>query len=164
MIERTKLFNTPLEAGLRSLGILEAVFPDSLRLGQLIALDHILVHSRDFDPDGPESLHPASPYRRAEPIVRRALVNNGLDLMVARGLIQRLPTKQGFAYSASEEASSFLAALQSSYWSQLLDRTRWTATEFGTLSEDRLSRLLRQRVDDWVAEFADLDGPASEAS
>jgi hypothetical protein len=164
MIERTHLFNTSLEAGLRSLGVLEAVFPDSLRLGQLIALDHILVHSRDFDPEGPASLHPASPYRRAEPVVRRALVNRGLDLMVTRGLIQRLPTREGFAYSASEEASSFLAALQSDYWRQLLDRTRWTADRFGRLPEDQLTTLLRERVDDWVAEFADLDSPASEAS
>ena len=95
MIERTYLFNTSLEAGLRSLGVLEAVFPASLRLGQLIALDHILVQSHDFAPDGPPSLHPASPYRRAEPVVRRALVNRGLDLMVTRGLISKVANARG---------------------------------------------------------------------
>lgn len=62
LLERTYLFNTSMEAGLRSLGLLVAVFPQSLLAGQLVALDHIVVHSRDFDPDAPESLHPASPW------------------------------------------------------------------------------------------------------
>ncbi|WP_072386846.1 ABC-three component system middle component 2 [Hyphomicrobium sp. CS1BSMeth3] len=164
MLERTHLFNTSMEAGLRSLCLLVAVFPNSLRTGQLVALDHILVHSRDFDPEAPDSLHPASPYRRAEPIVRRALVNRGVDLMVSRGLMNRLPGKDGFAYAASEEASSFLAALQSSYWIDLLDRTRWAAGRFGQLPEEDLVGLIRTRVDDWVAEFSNVELPPPEAS
>ncbi len=164
MYERTRLFNTSLEAGLRALGLLVAVFPRSLRTGQLVALDHILVHSRDFDLNAPDSLHPASPYRRTEPIVRRTLVNQGVDLMVSRGLMQRLPMRDGFSYSATEEASAFLAALHTQYWHDLLDRTRWAAKKFGTLTEDELSQLLGRRIDDWVSEFADLKISGGEKS
>lgn len=164
LLERTYLFNTSMEAGLRSLGLLVAVFPQSLLAGQLVALDHIVVHSRDFDPDAPESLHPASPYRRAEPVVRRALVTKGVDLMVSRGLMIRLPTRDGFAYSASEDASAFLSALGSSYWNELLERTRWAATRFGKLSEEELIGVIGRRVDDWVSELSNIELPPSEAS
>lgn len=98
MIERSELFSTSIEAGLRSLGILESIFPSTLDIGRLVALDHIVVHSKDFDVEAPESLHPPSPYRRAEPVVRRDLVRLGIDLMVARNLVHRIPTPEGFTY------------------------------------------------------------------
>ena len=116
MIDRSELFSTSIEAGLRSLGLLESVFPTTMDITKLVALDHIVVHSRDFDHEAPESLHPPSPYRRAEPVVRRDLIRMGLDLMVARNLIHRIPTAEGFVYLASESASPFLSTLQSEYW------------------------------------------------
>ncbi len=156
MIERSELFSTSIEAGLRSLGLLESVFPATLDLAQLVALDHIVVHSRDFDQNAPESLHPPSPYRRAEPVVRRDLVRLGLDLMVARNLVHRIPKPDGFAYLAGESASPFISTLESAYWLNLFDRTRWAADRFGGHTPDQLSDLIRQRVDTWIAEFAEL--------
>ncbi|MGB6750174.1 MAG: ABC-three component system middle component 2 [Xanthobacteraceae bacterium] len=61
-------FNTPLETGIRLLILLGAAYPQSLSLDRLVMLDHVLVHTGDFD--GPASVHPASPYRVAEPYVR----------------------------------------------------------------------------------------------
>jgi len=158
MSDHTHLFNTPLEAGLRALSLLTALFPRSLQLDQLVMLDHIVVHTGDFGDQAPQSLHPLSPYRRAEPVVRRELVRNGRDHLVGRNLIQRLPTDEGFAYSASEESASFLSALQSAYWQELFTRTAWAAEEFGERSSLELSGLLRERVETWVAEFADVAG------
>lgn len=162
MIERSELFSTSIEAGLRSLGILESVFPETLDIARLVALDHIMVHSRDFDVDAPESLHPPSPYRRAEPIVRRDLVRLGIDLMVARNLVHRIPTPDGFAYLASETASPFIASLESAYWINLLERSRWAAEKFGSNTSDQLSVLIRERVDTWIAEFAELPRQTQE--
>ncbi len=164
MLERSTLFNTSLEAGLRSLALLVAVFPNSLNTGQLVALDHILVHSRDFDANAPESLHPASPYRRTEPVIRRKLIIQGVDLMVSRGLINRLPTRDGFIYAATEETSSFLAALSTPYWHQLIDRSAWIAGHFGSLSEAELETLIRTRLEDWVSGLSNLALSDQEAS
>jgi hypothetical protein len=163
MIERSELFSTSIEAGLRSLGILESLFPATLDLGRLVALDHIVVHSRDFDAEAPESLHPPSPYRRAEPVVRRDLVRLGIDLMVARNLVHRIPTPDGFTYLASETASPFIASLQSAYWLNLLERSRWAADKFGDNTSDQLSALIRERVDTWISEFAELPLSTPEA-
>jgi hypothetical protein len=164
MIERSVLFSTSIEAGLRSLGILEGVFPATLDLDRLVALDHIVVHSRDFDSEAPESLHPASPYRRAEPVVRRDLVRLGIDLMVARNLMHRIPTREGFTYIASETASPFIDSLQSVYWVNLFARARWAAERFGSNTSEELTHLIRQRVDTWISQFAELPLPVPEAS
>lgn len=153
-----------MEAGLRALGVLASHYPAGLQLDQLVMLDHIVVHSRDFGDEAPDSLHPPSPYRKAEPIVRRELIRLGLDLMVARGLIQRLPTKEGFRYSASEYAASFMSALQEPYWVDLFKRGAWAAERFGDMPANELSAIVRTRVDDWIAEFSETIGEIESPS
>jgi hypothetical protein len=157
MIEPSRLYHTSVESGIRCLGILEAAYPTSLDINQLVALDHIAVHSADFVPDGPASLHPASPYRRAEPIIRREVVHRGLRLITGRGLATRIHTRQGFTYLATEEASPFLASLTSDYWRELLLRTRWDSRNFKEMDWHQLARLMQVHVDNWVAKFADVD-------
>ena len=51
-------------------------------------LDHVLVHTGDFG--GPPSVHPASPYRVAEPYVRRKLIQRSLVLFRSRELVNEL--------------------------------------------------------------------------
>ena len=43
-----RIFNTPLEVGVRSLIILEAGYPWQLDLQGMIAANHLLVHSGDI--------------------------------------------------------------------------------------------------------------------
>ena len=57
-------FNTPLETGIRSLGILVASYPKAFDLQRLVAFDHLVVHTADIG--GPESLHAELPMRSAE--------------------------------------------------------------------------------------------------
>lgn len=157
MIESSRLYHTSVESGIRCLGLLEAVYPHGLDINQLVALDHIVVHSSDFDPNGPVSLHPPSPYRRAEPIVRREVVQRGLRLIIGRRLANLMHTRSGFLYEATEEASPFLAALEAGYWIELLERTRWASHTFAEMEWIELSNLMQARVDNWVSEFADIE-------
>jgi hypothetical protein len=157
MMEPSRLYHTAVESGIRCLALLEAAYPISLDINQLVALDHIVVHTTDFDPNGPRSLHPASPYRRTEPVIRREVVQRGLRLIIGRGLATRIGTSQGFMYLATEEASPFLAALTSDYWRDLLIRTEWAATTYKDLDGHDLSNLMKSHVDNWVAEFADIN-------
>jgi hypothetical protein len=159
MLEPSKLYHTSLESGIRCLSILESVHPAGLDINQLVALDHIVVHSSDFDALGPLSLHPASPYRRAEPVIRREVVQSGLRLITGRGLAIQLHTQNGFLYIASEEASPFLSSLTSNYWKNLLNRTHWAGSKFKNMPWEELSDIMTSRVDNWVREFSDLDQP-----
>jgi hypothetical protein len=110
---RRTAFNTPLETGVRSLAILVAAYPSTYDLQRLVELDYLVVHSGDAD--GPESLHPPLPLRAGELLVRRALIERGLLLMLSRSFVSRRVSAVGIEYQASESAASFLAMLQSEY-------------------------------------------------
>ena len=80
-------FNSPLEAGIRAVSILGAAYPQTYDLQRLVALDYLLVHTGDID--GPDNLHPPTPMRSAELLVRRKLVEQSLLLMMTRDLVER---------------------------------------------------------------------------
>ena len=78
----THPFNGTLETGIRALVVLEAFYPRRCDLLEMTWLDHLVVHTGDFDgQDVPESLHPDLPNRAGELLVRRQLVEKSLRLM-----------------------------------------------------------------------------------
>ena len=105
----TPPFNSPLETGIRSVGMLVAAYPKSFDLQRLVAFDYLVVHTGDVG--GPESLHPALPMRSTELLVRRGLVERGLLLMISRNLVQREAAAEGIYYRAGEFAETFLDSL-----------------------------------------------------
>jgi hypothetical protein len=137
-------FNTPLETGIRIVILLAQAYPDLLSLDRLVMLDHILVHTRDFG--GPASVHPPSPYRVAEPYVRRELVQRSLILFGSRGLLHEIPTAEGFFWQAGEPAAPFVECLTTRYHQLLRARAKWTIENFGAASETQLASAMGERV------------------
>src|SRR5580698_8824040 len=116
-------FNGPLEAGLRAVAVLGPAHPRTFDLQRLVAFDYLLVHTGDIG--GPESLHPPAPLQSAELLVRRKLVEQALLLMMTRDLVEREMTADGIRYKAGENASPFLALLESEYLKALKQRAAW---------------------------------------
>jgi hypothetical protein len=137
-------FNTPLEAGIRLVILLAEAFPRALSLDHLVMLDHVLVHTGDFG--GPPSVHPASPYRVAEPYVRRELVQRSLVLFRSRELVNELPTNQGFVWQAGDPAAPFVETLSTKYHHALRASARWTIEKFGDTPEITLASAMGERV------------------
>jgi hypothetical protein len=137
-------FNTPLETGVRLLILLGAAYPQKLSLDRLVMLDHVLVHTGDFS--GPASAHPASPYRVAEPYVRRELVQRSLVLLRSRELAVEIPTASGFLWQAGESAAPFIELLTTTYHQILRSRATWTMSEFGSETELALAARMGERV------------------
>ena len=84
-------FNGPVEIGLRALCVLTTAFPAAYALQRLVVFDYLLVHSDDIE-GGPEGLHPRTPHRGGEILVRRGVIQDGLTLYESRGLIERVYT------------------------------------------------------------------------
>src|SRR5688572_8487641 len=99
-------FNSPFETGVRTVVILQAAAPNEFDLEQLTTLDHFVVHTGDLG--GPDSLHPPVQARWAELVVRRKLVQDGLALMVLKGLVRYHVNDKGHYYSAGDEAATFV--------------------------------------------------------
>lgn len=144
MSSAASLFNTPLETGIRLAILLVEAYPRTLSLDHLVMLDHILVHTSDFG--GPDSVHPASPYRVVEPYVRRELVQRSLVLFRSRELLCEVATDQGFLWQASDPAGPFVETLTTNYHRTLRERARWTIQRFADAPETRLASAMGERV------------------
>jgi len=145
-------FNSPLETGLRSLCILSSAHPNSFDLQQLIAFDHLAVHTGDIE-GAPVSLHPKDSKRNGELLVRRQIVERGLLLMESKKLLQKIATPDGFHYKAGEFASVFLESLTTPYMRALLIRADWIVNSFLSESSEAFSTVYENAFERWATEF-----------
>ncbi|WP_411862212.1 ABC-three component system middle component 2 [Xanthomonas arboricola] len=147
----TNPFNSSLETGVRSLTILVAAFPASFDLLRLVEMDYLVVHSGDAD--GPESLHAPLPLRAGELLVRRAVIEKGLSLMLSRGLVRRIPSEDGFRFVAEEAAAPFISALVADYSCRLKQRAEWAVRRFQGVSTEEIRRITHRLFERWSSEF-----------
>jgi hypothetical protein len=145
-------FNSPLECGLRALALLVAATPATCDLQRLVFYDYLLVHSGDV-PNGPDSIHPATPLRSGEALVRRHWIERGLLLMISRELVTRNFSERGIMYEASPLTASFLSYMEEPYTRKLQDRAQWVITTFGEYSDYQLVEFFKANLDRWGGEF-----------
>jgi hypothetical protein len=148
-----QLFNGPLETGVRAVVVLNAVFPLQLDLADITLLDHLVVHTADVD--GPASLHPNLPQRTGEMLVRRRLIEQGINLMRRFQMISAHPLQEGIFYQATDDASAFAELLRSEYAEQLKIRARWLAENVCILGRKGMSDLAKEKLGRWSFEFQD---------
>jgi hypothetical protein len=146
------VFNSPLEAGLRCLAILTAGYPNNYDLSRLVFYDYMLVHSGDIA-GGPESLHPATPHRSGEILIRRPVLESGLNLFLSKGLINVIYNQDGILYSATELSSPFLDSLSSEYVSKLKNNAYWLVDSFDIFDIQSIQEMINRNIGNWGGEF-----------
>lgn len=140
----TQTFNTPLEAGLRVLFLLEAADRGSLDLQRLIYLDHATVHTGDFD--GPASLHPVVPAQGSQLLIRRELIQEGLDLMRSRDLVERRFLASGIRWRVTSAGRHVAQLFSSEYAGVLRERAQWVIKHLNQKTDSELAMLFASRV------------------
>lgn len=145
------LFNSPLEAGIRAVVLLEYLRPETLDLSELVLFDHVVVHTADLG--GPPSLHPEVPGRKGELLVRRRLIEASLQLMQRCHLVDQESAEEGIVYRASEEAAAYVELLETEYSVQMKACARWLAGQVKTHSKVQFKRLARERIGNWTVAF-----------
>lgn len=148
---QSKLFNSPLETGVRSVVLLNTAYPQGFDLTQLTWLDHLVVHTSDIA--GPESLHPNIPQRNGELLVRRSLVEEGLSLMHRMHLIDMRFTDRGILYVACDEAAPFVNLIRSNYGRDLKSRADWLIQYLTEHGFDHLHEIVSTKIGRWAIEF-----------
>lgn len=146
------IFNSALETGVRSICILVADLSNKFDIQQLLALDHIVVHTGDIE-NAPPSLHPNILQRSGELLVRRPLIENGLVLMESKRLVQKVITPDGFYYCATELASVFIESLTNEYIKELSQRAQWAVTMYNDYGDMLFSEIFNSAFDRWRNEF-----------
>lgn len=146
------LFNSPLETGVRAIMVLNAAFPQAFGVTEITWFDHLIVHTGDIG--GPPSLHPDVPQRSGELLVRRRLVEEGLQVMRRLHLVEFVPDGDtGLLYRASEESTGVIELLRTPYSVALRDRAEWLACNVLSRSRLELEDLVAKRIGRWRIEF-----------
>jgi hypothetical protein len=145
------LFNGPIEAGVRTVVILEAAFPRHYDLSRLTWLDHLVVHTHDLG--GPKSLHPDIPQRTGELLVRRRLVEDGVNMMRRLHLVTAVAAQTGIEYQSSEDATAFVDSLRTTYGRALRERACWLAEHLQSMTDAELATLIERKIGLWAVEF-----------
>ena len=146
------LFNSPLETGVRAIMVLNAAFPQAFGITEITWFDHLIVHTGDIG--GPPSLHPDVPQRSGELLVRRRLVEEGLQVMRRLHLVEFVPDGDtGLLYRASEESVGVIELLRTPYSVALRDRAEWLACNVLSRSRLELEDLVAKRIGRWRIEF-----------
>ncbi|MER9478375.1 hypothetical protein NKI74_03005 [Mesorhizobium sp. M0494] len=156
------LFNSALETGVRSVVLLDAAYPEACDLTRLTWLDHLVVHTHDIG--GPASLHPDVPQRTGELLVRRRLVEEGLQLMRRLHMIDTVVDGEGIRYRSREEASALIECMRTSYALALRERADWLAARLAAMSEEEVSTLISDKIGRWAVEFQGEAGPGNGQS
>jgi len=145
-------FNSPVECGLRSAILLAESFPHRLAIQRLVQYDYLLVHSGDV-PGGPPSIHPATPHRSGELLVRRPIIEAGIRLMMSKPIIDCEMSTKGILYFSGEWSVFFLDSLVADYTQSLKQRAEWLIRRFSPLTDLELTAFVREHWSDWGAEF-----------
>ncbi|WP_310831347.1 ABC-three component system middle component 2 [Paenibacillus pedocola] len=147
-------FNSSFEVGLRALVILGIASSKNLDLQRLIYYDYLVIHSSDIgEIHSPQSIHPDTPHRSGGIIVRRKAMQEGLELMYSKSLINIVYDENGISYSASELTIPFLNLLESSYSKRLYDNAEWVLNYFSKFSDEELRAFIEKNINKWGGEF-----------
>lgn len=144
-------FNSHIEVGLRLLTLLTAAYPKRYSIQQLAVYDYMVVHSDDL-PDGPVGLHPKTPQRNGEYLIRRSDYGTTLKLFMSRNLIEECYENDGLLYSATEYSAAFLDTLKASYNTRLKECANWVVDRYGEFSEQALNELMLLNLNNWGGE------------
>jgi hypothetical protein len=115
--------NSPLEVGVRALVLLAEAYPDPLDIAQLVVLDHVLLHSGEFE--GPPSLHPDLPVREGELGMKRTVLEQALLVLIRAHLARIEDQGGGITYTTTDRGPAFVDVLESSYVRSLRERAEW---------------------------------------
>lgn len=146
------VFNTPIEIGLRALIILNELSQESIDLNRLVIYDYLVTHSSDFNKEV-NSLHPPSPHRSGELIIKRKVMQEGINLMYSRDLIDIEYTKDGIYYKANQLSSYFINYLDSAYALNLMKCSRVVIQKFNQYSDKELNSFVKINIPKWGSEF-----------
>jgi hypothetical protein len=145
------VFNSPFELGIRMVYLLQALGSHGADLQKLVLLDYAIVYSADLK--GPSSLHTPIPFRGAELMSRRELIEQGLYLMSTRGLVTATWRADGITYLSGEAARAMTGALTAGYLRELEHRCAWVAEQYGHADSTELTAQFAASGHLWGAEL-----------
>ena len=147
-----KLFNTPVEIGLRCLFLLNVFQQAALSTDKLIYFDYFLIHAGDIS-KAQKSIHPKYPFRSAEIVVKRELLMNALRLLTSKELAKVVFTQSGIQFEITDIGRKAIEYFESDYSSQIKFVSGWIFETYKDYTENQLSDVVNINIQKWGSEF-----------
>jgi len=119
---------------------------------RIMYYDYFSLHLNDLD-QTKESLHPDNPNHSSEIAIKRDLINKGLDLIIAKGLVSVKYSKTGIYYQINRLTHEFVNLFQNTYVEELKMNIA-TVNEFLLKYSDRqIYKYINSNIGKWAGEF-----------
>jgi hypothetical protein len=153
METNSKIFNTPLEIGMRILIIMNHSKHSGIKndIERLMYLDYLCLNTHDIG--GEESIHAPIPNRGLQIYARQELIRKGLVLLISKEFVVPKSNKFGFYYEINEVGSKFLEYFESDYYIALSNRVKWTVEKFNSTNNKILNRFIKENLHKWGGEL-----------
>lgn len=146
-----KVFNNPVEVGVRTLVILNES-RRALDLQLLIFYDFLTLHFGDVDSQY-QSLHPSNPLHSTEFIVMRRIIRAGIDIVSMKGLVDIIYSSEGISYKSNEYTDKFLSYFESPYFLKLKFNAQLVSSKFDEFTQKSLASYFFSNLGNWKGEF-----------
>lgn len=151
MIRKIAIFNSPEEVGVRILFILDAC-QKRMSFQRIMYYDYFSLHLRDLDKTQ-KSLHPDNPNHSSEIAIKRSLINKGLSLIIAKGLIEVKYTKTGIYYQSNHLTHHFISLFENAYVEQLKRNIIMVNELFLNQTDKQIYKYVDRNIGKWAGEF-----------
>lgn len=148
-----KVFNTSLEVGFRVLIILNELKNSTLNLDRLIIYDYFTLHANDFNEEN-ESIHPPIPNRSGEIVIKRKIIQESINLMHSKDLLDIEYSLDGILYKSNELTPAFLEYFNSKYAMKIIENAHLVIKEFNEYSDYELAKYVNENFSKWGSEFS----------
>ena len=148
---KIQIYNSPEEVGTRALFILD-ICNKRMSKQRIMYYDYFSLHINDLD-ENEVSLHPDNPNHSSEIAIKRELISDGLELMIAKGLITIKYSKAGIYYCTNQLTHPFLQLFQNSYVNDLKKNITAVDSVFASCSDKQIYKYINKHIGQWTGEF-----------
>jgi len=151
MMKKIQIFNSPEEVGVRILIILD-ICQKKMSKQRIMYYDYFSLHLNDLD-QTQSSLHPDNPNHSSEIAIKRDLINRGIELMIAKGLVSVKYSKTGIYYCINQLTHPFLLLFQNEYANELKRNVAAVDNVFSSHTDKQIYKYINNNIGKWVGEF-----------
>ncbi|MDU5107635.1 ABC-three component system middle component 2 [Clostridium sp.] len=146
-MNESKIYNTPVEIGVRLLMII-VKNKIEIDFDKLLILDYLSLHSNLIN-DNFKSLHPDNPFHGLEVYSKMNISKSAIDLLVSKGLIDVKFTSNGIVYSSNSISEYFLSFFECDYYKELEESIEKIIGNFNSYNSNELQEYVFKNIDKW---------------
>lgn len=146
-----KIYNTNQEIGCRILLILNIV-KDNYSIERIGYYDYFSLHFSISKTTG-KSLHPPNPNHSAEIIIKRHTIENAVNFLIGKGLIEPQYSSQGIKYQNTYLGNKIADMFNNEYTKKYQRYVKAVDKIFSKMTEDKIRDYVNKNIGKWIGEF-----------